>query len=76
MTLPLLDTGHGTSAPPPRRDWKRVLGALLVTAILLLISGPFYCATVPPLGRPLHDDINANHATTWSHSDTTEGDLG
>ena len=76
MTLSFLDTGCGTSTPPPRRDWTRVLGALAAALLLLLISGPFYCASVPPPGRLLHDDPQANYATTWSHSESKEGGLG
>lgn len=76
MTLSLLDTGCGPSAPPPKRDWKRVMGALAVAALLLLVSGPFYCASVPPPGHLLHDDPLANCATTWSPSESNGGDLG
>jgi len=76
VTLSLLEAGFGPSSPSSGPDWLKLVGAILVALVLLLISGPFYCAPVPAPGRLLHDDPLANYATTWSHSDSTEGGLG
>lgn len=67
MTSPLLVAGHGPSSPSSGPDWRRVLGALLVTALLLLVSRPFHCAgpvEAPPRLAP--DRHHALDANTWS----------
>lgn len=71
LSLQLADCGSPGQTPGP--DWGRVLGALLVAVLLLLVSGPFYCA-VPgrQVIRPVSETPIAHGTTTWSHPTTTK----